>query len=649
MITLTPKQKETMHKLGYEDTTDFLTHYPTRYETLYPKPINEWQVGELVIFYGPMATPFKTAYYNKRSRTAFSVNYQDHIVTVSMFNQPYYKTQNYRDYIVVVGIVQDNGSVVVRNITNQNIELVSGIQPIYSTKVDISQKMIRTIMKKTLDNTPIANIIPESFIKQYRLMQRQDALQAIHFPKTHNELEAAIRTLKYEEFLVYHVYNALNAKDLSVGINRNVANIETYLEKLPFDLTRDQSMALDEILGDLNTSKQVHRLLQGDVGSGKTIVALLAAMAMIDKSYQVAFMVPTDILVQQHAGVVATLFPNIRVATITAESENKNDIIEGLKEGSIDLVIATHALIQDYISFKNLGLVIIDEQHRFGVDQRQALINKGTYVDVLMLSATPIPRSLAASLYFDVDISEIKGYPSHRKETKTFYIKENSIRSILDDLYARLDQQDQVYIVCAAINEGERSGVRNVHAIYKQANLLFSKYGVGMVHGQMDYETRSQVMENFSNGTLRVLVCTTIIEVGIDIHKANTMVIYNAEMFGIATLHQLRGRIGRGESAGLCYLLSSNESEDTRARLEVLASTTDGFKLSLHDLRQRGMGDILGKRQSGLPHFLLGSIEEDQKIVNVAKKDARYIVDNKDTADFEVIVNISKNKSLGYN
>ena len=545
--------------------------------------------------------------------------------------------------------MQDNGSVVVRNITNQNIELVSGIQPIYSTKVDISQKMIRTIMKKTLDNTPIANIIPESFIKQYRLMQRQDALQAIHFPKTHNELEAAIRTLKYEEFLLYHVYNALNAKDLSVGINRNVANIETYLEKLPFDLTRDQSMALDEILGDLNTSKQVHRLLQGDVGSGKTIVALLAAMAMIDKSYQVAFMVPTDILVQQHSGVVATLFPNIRVATITAESENKNDIIEELKEGSIDLVIATHALIQDYISFKNLGLVIIDEQHRFGVDQRQALINKGTYVDVLMLSATPIPRSLAASLYFDVDISEIKGYPSHRKETKTFYIKENSIRSILDDLYARLDQQDQVYIVCAAINEGERSGVRNVHAIYKQANLLFSKYGVGMVHGQMDYETRSQVMENFSNGTLRVLVCTTIIEVGIDIHNANTMVIYNAEMFGIATLHQLRGRIGRGESAGLCYLLSSNESEDTRARLEVLASTTDGFKLSLHDLRQRGMGDILGKRQSGLPHFLLGSIEEDQKIVNVAKKDARYIVDNKDTADFEVIVNISKNKSLGYN
>ena len=649
MIKITPKQRETINKLGYSDTTEFLTHYPTRYETLYPKPVKEWQVGEMVIFYGPMATPFKTAYYNRRSRTSFSVNYNDSIINAVLFNQPYYKTQNYNDHIVVIGTLQDNGSVVVRNISNQSIELMSGIQPVYSTRAEISQKMIRTIMKKTLENTPISNIVPEKYISEYKLMNRSEALHSIHFPKNMQDLNAAVRTLKYEEFLLYHVYNALNAKDLSFGINRDVSNVDKYLEVLPFDLTQDQSTVLDEILVDFNTPKQTNRLIQGDVGSGKTIVAILAALAMIDKSYQVAFMVPTDILVHQHANVVRTLFPKVKLAVITSESENKTEIIKGLKNGSFDFVIATHALIQDIVEFMNLGLVIIDEQHRFGVDQRQALIEKGDRVDVLMLSATPIPRSLAASLYFDVDISEIKGYPSHRKETKTYYIKENSMRSIMDALYQRLDAGDQVYIVCAAISEGERTGVRNVYAIYEQANLLFSKYGVGMVHGQMDQDSRNNIMDSFSKGNTKVLVCTTIIEVGVDIHNANTMVIYNAEMFGIATLHQLRGRIGRGDVGGVCYLLSSNENEDTITRLEVLTSTTDGFKLSLHDLRQRGMGDILGKRQSGLPHFLLGNIEDDQKIVDVAKKDAKYIIENSDNADFKVIVNISKQKSLGYN
>lgn len=622
-LKLTDKQRQIIHDLGYDNAQEFLKHYPFRYEFLFEKDIETWEKGDTVVIHGQLVSSFSTFRFGKnRSRTSFKVMYQKEVISVTMFNMPFLRDSNYSNGIVVVGVVQENGSLVSKKVTNQPLDKVVGIDPVYPTKAHIKQHEIKRLIKKILKNETVENIVPEKFITEYRLLSRKKALSMIHFPKSQSEIALAARTLKYEEFLLYHVANALNAEDRSKGKAIKISNtlINSVINELPFKLTEDQMKSLTEILNDLGSNQRMNRLLQGDVGSGKTIVALLSAIPMIEAGYQVAFMVPTEILMEQHLHSIKNLFPKLSVRALSSSISGKKETI------SEDLVIGTHALFQEDVKFSRLGMVIIDEQHRFGVNQRKALINKGELVDVLMLTATPIPRSLAASLYFDLDVSTIASYPSYRKQTKTYFIKENSIRSILDDLH---NINDQMYVVCPSIEPDDRRGVRDVYSIYKQFVKLFPDKVVAVLHGKMKTEEKESIMHNFAIGKIDILVSTTIIEVGIDVHTANTMIIYNAEMFGVSTLHQLRGRVGRGDTQGVCYLLSGQKTEEAMARLTLMESESDGFKLSLMDLKQRGMGDILGERQSGLPHFILGDIETDQNILAQAKLDAKKIVEDK--------------------
>lgn len=646
-MKLTDKQLKIIEDLGYETPLEFLTHYPFRYEFLYEKDYDKWLSGDTLIFEGQLVSNFATYRFGRnQSRTTFKVLFQDEIVSCTIFNMPFLNTSHYKKGIVVVGTVGDNHGVNVKRVSNKPIETQKGIQPIYSTKTTIKQHEIKRLMYKLLEGLEIKDVIPDNYKEKYKLLDRQTAIRWVHLPKSEEHLKLALRTLKYEEFLLYHLVNGMNAGDLSKGFPKSwdSLKIEDAIKALPYRLTQDQTQALDEILSDLNAKKQMNRLLQGDVGSGKTVVALLSAYANILAGYQTVFMVPTELLLEQHYQSVLKLLPNIKIAVLSSTTENKTELLNQIKMGTFDLILGTHALFQEEVIFHKLGMVIIDEQHRFGVNQRRALIEKGDFVDTLMLSATPIPRSLAASLFFNLDVSNIQSYPAYKKENTTILIEENSIRSILDDLRMRLNTGDQMYVVCPSIDEKERKHVRNVTDIYTQFLQLFPSKKVAKIHSQIPTEEKEQIMHDFSLGLIDILVSTTIIEVGIDVHNANTMVIYNAELFGLATLHQLRGRIGRGESAGVCYLLSNHESKE---RLEALVSSNDGFELSMMDLKLRGMGDILGSRQSGLPHFILGDLDQDQAILAQAKIDAQEIL--QENRLYESLIEVAKSIKMMYN
>lgn len=649
-MKLTEKQSLIISSLGYDNPQDFLTHYPFRYDFLFEKKIDTWESGEQVVFSGRLVSNFSTFRFGKnQSKTTFKVLVEEQVVSVTLFNLPFLKASNYDRGIVVIGHVQDNGSIVAKRITNQDIKTIIGIQPVYPTKTSIKQHEIKRLIDKILKHTTIDNVVPDEFINAYKLLDRDVAIKNIHHPQSKDALKMSLRTLKYEEFLLYHLVNGLNASTLSQGISKAIDKgmLEDKIKSLPYTLTEDQRIVLDEIIEDLSSKKQMHRLLQGDVGSGKTIVALLAAYLTILDQYQVAFMVPTEILLEQHFNSVKKLFPELRSVMLSSSMSNRSEVLDMIKNNEVDIVVGTHALFQEDVIFSNLGMVIIDEQHRFGVHQRRSLIDKGEYVDTLMLSATPIPRSLASALFFNLDISTIATYPAFRKVNKTVLVEENSIRSILEDLEGRLVSGDQIYVVCAAIDESERKGVKTVEGIYAQFKNLFPSYKIGKIHSRIDSDEKEAIMRAFNQGDIDILISTTIIEVGIDVHNANTMIIYNAELFGLSTLHQLRGRIGRGTKAGILYLLSNQGTEESQTRLKLMASSNDGFELSMMDMKMRGMGDLLGNRQSGLPHFILGDIEHDQPILIQAKVDAEKIIENQNA--YKDVIDIAKGIKMLYN
>lgn len=640
-MKLTDKQTKIMQAYGAETPEAFLMVFPYRYERLESKPHGEWKPGDTVVFSGRLLGGFKHFTFRKnQSVTNFKVVVDDEIVGVAIFNRRFLNARHYDHGIVVVGVVGTDGRVSAKTVSNKNIEEIVGIKPIYSQKSGIKQYEIERLIHKIIADVTIPNIIPNEFQLQYHLLDRFDAIKSMHQPQSERELQFGLRTLKYEEFLAYHLSIAMNngTRDFGVPKPFMIADVLSILDTLPFKLTEDQMTSLHDILSDLSSSKQMNRLLQGDVGSGKTVVALLAAYAVYRSGYQVAMMVPTELLLMQHVQTFKRLFPELDCVVISQGIEDRDEGLSAIREGSVQFIFGTHALFQKDVEFRNLGLVVIDEQHRFGVDQRRALITKGEKVDALMLSATPIPRTLASSLFFDLDVSTIATYPSHRKTIKTEWIRENSLRSIMTTIYERLERKEQIYIVCAAIDEGERPGVKNVLTICKNLKPVFASYNVDYVHGKMPSEIKNEKMKRFADGTIDILISTSVIEVGLDVHNANTMIIYNAEQFGLATLHQLRGRVGRGSVQGICYLLSSNESEETEARLSALVSSHDGFELSMTDMRLRGFGDVLGQRQSGLPNFILGDIVKDEKILKQAKIDAEKIAENLNHEDYQEII-----------
>lgn len=641
-MKLTDKQTRIIETFDYSSPEQFLNHYPYRYDSYETKAIDDWVEGETVVFEGKLASGFRTVRFKgNQSVTNFQVFSDDTLIKVSIFNRPFLRDFHYKEGIVVIGTVQSDHKVMAKTVTNKPLEETLGLKPSYPLKAGIKNYEVERLIKKILESIRIEETVPTIYKEAYRLQSKQQALQWIHRPQTKDQLMAALRTLKYEEFLRYHLSVALNQSGFSFGITKTISNdvLISYLNQLPYELTKSQNDALSEILNDIRSDQQMHRLLQGDVGSGKTVVAFLSAISAIKAGYQVVFMVPTEILMNQHLASFKSLFPDITVVGLSQNTEDRKICLEGILDGSVSFVIGTHAVLTEDVVFDNLGYVIIDEQHRFGVRQRQTLIDKGKMVDVLMMSATPIPRTLANSLYFDLSVSTISGYPSHRKLTETFVIKENSLRSIIEDLNHVLDEGEQIYVVCAAIEEGERPNVKNVRDIYKNLSQVFKGRRVGMLHGKMTSLEKDTVMAAFNAGHIDILVTTTVIEVGVDVHNANTMVIYNAEQFGLATLHQLRGRVGRGRIQGRCFLLSSSDTDIAEARLNALASSHDGFELSMMDMRMRGIGDALGFRQSGVPNFILGDIEKDEKILYQAKIDAKHISEDKENPEYKAIIN----------
>lgn len=652
---LTPKRIEILDKLGCTSTEDVLTYYPFRYEQIESKPFEEWIVKDKVVFEGTLITYPKTNRFSKgRTMSKFEVSFEDQEIEVTIFNRPWTSNLKLGQVITVFGRYEGKSKVTATTYNGKPLAEQLGIQPVYNLKEGITQKNIQDIVRKVFEGTysEIENIVPEEFINNYRLLNRKDALRMLHFPKSMQEIKAAYRTLKYEEFLKFNLamqyLRAMeNFKEVKVPKVIDTDAVYNLTHSLSYDLTTDQIKAINTIMAEMNSNKIMYRLLQGDVGCGKTLVAILSLYANAIAGYQGAFLAPTEILAKQHYQAIRELLrpTNVVVEVIYSSLPlvKKKEIFERLTNGEIDILIGTHALLQDSVIFKNLGYVVVDEQQRFGVDQRKKIKEKGKNVDFLLMSATPIPRTLANTLYGDMDITTIETMPKGRVPAETKLVKKNSIKPILKDLDNILANGHQLYVICASIEENENYGAKNVNEIADALSKHFKNYKIGVLHGQMSSDEKDKVMNEFAKNHTQILVSTTVVEVGVNVVNATGMVIYDAHRFGLSQLHQLRGRVKRGKEKGYCYLLTDSTTPEAIERLTVLEKSQDGFYISQEDLRLRGPGDILGTRQSGVPGFILGNLIEDTKIIQQAKLDAEKMIHSPDNSDYQKMIKLIMN------
>ena len=507
------------------------------------------------------------------------------------------------------------------------------------------QTIIHSVLNHLQDE--ILDDIPDEFRQAYRLLPLKLAYRYIHIPTSMNEVQAAVRTLKYAEFLRFFTAVQLMRNTDGIRIEKkpkvfSSKKIQQAIQSLRFEMTADQRDTLEKILNDMGSTHTMYRLVQGDVGCGKTVVATLALYAAYLSGYQGAMLAPTEILARQHYqsvnDVLAPFGVKTEVLYSALTSSKKKEILEDVSSGKIDILIGTHSMIQDTFVFHKLGLTIADEQQRFGVAQRKALKQKGEQVDFLLMSATPIPRTLASSLFGDMDVSTIETMPAGRIAPVTTLIKENSFRSVLDDVKCLLESGRQLYVICAAVDENEEYHARNVYDTTVSIQKLFPKYKVACLHGRMTTDEKQAIMQAFHDNDIQILVSTTVVEVGVNVVNATGMIIYDADRFGLSQLHQLRGRIQRGSEQGYCWLLTRSQEERVLQRLEVLVKSNNGFEISYEDLRLRGPGDILGTRQSGVPDFILGNIVEDTAMINQARKDALKVMESADNPDYQILL-----------
>ena len=640
-LKLTDKRLEICRRLDLKDSDDILRYYPFKYERNVLTHYEDFIEGERVVFEGELISyPNTFRFRGKLSRTTFKVLYEEEEITVTIFNRPWIKSNNNK--ITIIGRYEGKNKVTASNFYTKDISEILGINPIYSLKDGIKQNEIRKLIEYTFKKVnDVKDYVPQKLLDKHGLCDLKSALYNIHFPTNELDLKKSLARLKYEEFLRFYLSleilsdnNQINIKD---GENIDQNKIDSFINSLSYTLTVDQKEAIDDILKDLRSNKLMYRLLQGEVGSGKTLVSMIGLYANYLSGYQGALMAPTEILAKQHLlSFKETFNDEIKIELLVSGNKDNVDIKKRLKDGDIDIVIGTHALFQEDVSFKNLGLVITDEQHRFGVKQRKALKEKGENVDFLLMSATPIPRTLASSLYGNMDISTIKTLPSGRKGCDTYLINKNSIVDILPNLKEKLDEGRQIYLVASSIEASDSYGGKDVTGLYNSLIDVFKPYKVGLLHGKMTGEEKDEAMEKFNNNEIQILVSTTVIEVGVNVKNATVMVIYDADRFGLSQLHQLRGRVQRGDFKGTCYLLTNNKDSEVKKRLNVLVDSNDGFKISEEDLKLRGPGDILGTRQSGLPTFILGDIFNDTNIIEASKDDVKMVLDNLDKDDFNL-------------
>ena len=643
-LKLTDKRKQICERFGFRNSNDILSFYPFKYEEYEITPFSSFIEGNQVCFEAEVISVPSTFRKGRLSISKFKVLCEDNELLVTIFNRPWIRGLDINCKVTIMGKYDGNNKVTAFNYYIKEAKDVTGIIPTYSVKDGITQNEMKKLIKYTYDKCKdeLVDLIPNDLVEKHHLISYRQAIENIHFPSDKKTLAMAMSRLKYEEFLRFYVaLDVLKGNDVSNKQNKNIDIdlINKFIDSFNYSLTEDQIKAKDDILNDLSSNKIMYRLLQGEVGSGKTAVAMIGLYANYLAGYQGTLMAPTEILAKQHyESLSKALTPfGVRVGVLYSSMQDEKEVKEEIRNGDIDIIVGTHALFSDDVEYKNLGFVIADEQHRFGVKQRKALKQKGDNCDFLLMSATPIPRTLASSIYGDMDISTISTMPAGRKGCKTYLIKKNSIIDILNDIKAKLNEGRQIYIIAAAIDKSDNYKAKDVNGLYNALKDELKPYNVYLLHGKLSSEEKDEVMNKFNSNEIQVLISTTVVEVGVNVANATMMIIYDADKFGLSQLHQLRGRIQRSNYEGTCYLLTDNKDESVINRLNVLVKTNDGFEISYEDLKLRGPGDILGTRQSGLPAFILGNLIEDSRFVEAAKDDAHCIcehLDNKEYRDY---------------
>lgn len=642
-----PKSLSLLNKIGINSVDDLVTHYPFRYDILERNDLSKVNDGEKIIIDGKVeSVPILMRFKAGLNKMNFRLVTQSGVVGVSIFNRAFLKSQlSVGTGITVIGKLDKTKNVITAS--DIKMDMLSNsmrIEPVYHCTSGLTNKNMSTYINMALlmYGKDISDNIPEEYIKKYNFLNKKTSLNVIHNPSTIEKLKEVTIRLKYEElfeFMFKINYLKQMNKKKNNGLSREFDDkkLGDFINKIPFKLTNDQINAIDEIVNDLKAPNRMNRLLQGDVGSGKTIVAFTGMYANYLSGYQSALMAPTEILAVQHYNNLKNFLKdeNINIALLTGSTlkKEKTDIYKGLKDGSINMVIGTHALIQDEVEYYNLGLVITDEQHRFGVHQRSNLQNKGKTPDVLYMSATPIPRTYALTIYGDMDVSTIKERPKGRQKIDTFVKKNSEIKDVLDAMYKELKDGHQVYVIAPLIEESENSDLTTVNELKDQMKLAFKDlYKIDIVHGKMASGAKDIIMNQFKNNEVQILISTTVVEVGVDVPNATMMVIFDADRFGLSTLHQLRGRVGRGTSKSQCLLISDSDAE----RLKIMEREDDGFVISEEDFKLRGHGDLFGTKQSGDMSFKIASVKNDYKILLQAKKDSKEYLLDKDTDNDEL-------------
>ncbi|WP_411170502.1 ATP-dependent DNA helicase RecG [Clostridium sp. MB05] len=649
-----PKLTEKLNKCGIFTIYDLLLYFPRDYEFIKGDiDFNEID-GEEKQILTCRVIGYDRDVKTKTGKiiTTIKFDYKGHIVIGKWFNQRYIKNSyKLNESYDLVGKFKrvGNSLEVVNPMIGCSDAKKSEIIPKYPLKSDLTDKIITKLINQILDKVLIADNLPKEILDKYKMIELDKAVREIHFPKGKGELEKAIIRLKFQELFTYSMKLLLLKSKLrsNDGISFYWHNeLSTLKEMLPFSLTDAQTKVVREILRDQKSKYSMNRLVQGDVGSGKTIVAIIAMFNVIKNGYQASLMVPTEILANQHYAETSKILKgfNVEIELLTGSTslKEKRRIKERIATGEPIIVIGTHALIQEDVDFTNLGLVVTDEQHRFGVEQRNKLINKGRRPDVLVMTATPIPRTLALYMYSDLDVSIIDKLPPGRKKIDTRFYSENDRMLAYNLALDEIKKGRQVYIVCPLIEDDEKMELNSVEKLYEELKSgVFKNIGVEMLHGKMKPKEKDEIIGLFKENKINVIISTTVIEVGVNVPNASMMIIENSERFGLAQLHQLRGRVGRGEYESYCVLIGKVKNERTKKRMEIMTESTDGFYISEQDLKLRGAGEMFGLKQSGDIGLVLSDIYEDIDILKCARYEANILVSSKEMEHLKLCNEIS--------
>lgn len=652
-----PKMADKLSKCGIYSILDLLLYFPRDYESIFMvEDLDDVDSkGKVILEIGVDRILPDVRTKTGKILTTIRFVHKGKFIKGIWFNQPYMKSSfRIGSRYVISGVIEKQGrefivknGTIMRNTTAESTDIMAR----YPLKDDISNTFLNKIVTEVLNLVRIQENLPKTILNKYDFMSLDDAIRNIHNPKSLKLLEEARRRLKFQELFTYSLkLMALKNRNInSKGISFRISKELTILKKnLPFQLTEAQTRTVREILIDQKKPISMNRLVQGDVGSGKTIVALIALFNVIMNGYQGAMMAPTEILAKQHYYEAEKLFKefniNIELLTGSTTEKNKSIIKEKLLKGEIDLIIGTHALIEDNVQFKNLGLIITDEQHRFGVGQRTKLGNKREDIDVLVMSATPIPRTLCLYLYGDLEVSIIDTLPPGRKPIDTYYLSTQEKGRVYNFALEEIKKGRQVYVVCPLVEENEDMKLSSVTALYEELKkTYFKSIEIAILHGKMSNKDKNLIMNEFKEGNIKVLISTTVIEVGVNVPNATMMIIENAERFGLSQLHQLRGRVGRGSHKSYCVLVANIKSETTKKRMDIMKNSSDGFYIAEQDLKLRGSGEMFGFRQSGENGLILSDLGEDFPLFKIANDEAKKLFNNEEEENQRILREIMLN------